>query len=222
MLNKKNCLLLSFIYVFLLSSQVQAIDKVPSKPDTTTYIEVVDSIEVEFKSYTQFAIGFSHRTDHHQLIDFSPMFQTALYYHFSNKLAGKFVAGISRGNKFKSATKETIQYQNFKLEAGFRWNILSSVVILYHENGLEYNHYYEPKSKIWEHRIGVNFVLGLLYEVTNKFSMTISFGKSLNTASFSTHTIITPQVKSIGLKNDKFFEEVFNPTSIQLMIYRKL
>lgn len=222
-MQSKNLYVFLIIFLlFCLVSTTRAIDIIPAMHDTTTIEELPDTTVQKFKPYAQIAFGISQRTDHNELIDFSPMFHSAFYYHFLNKVAGKFEVGYSSANRFKSDTKQTISYRNFKLDVGFRWIIFSGKLNFYHENSLEYNHYYEPVSTIWEHRIGLNFAFGFLYDINNQFSLSLSFDKSLNTASFSTNTKINSQINTIGIKDDKFFQEVFNPASIQLMIFKRI
>ncbi len=199
-----------------------AIEIKATHPDTTTAIEIEDSLLTKFSPFFQLALGISKRTDEANLIKYSPMYHAKLYYHFSNKISTKFGIGYSSSNEFKSDNWETIRYRNLKLETGFRWNLMQSSFLLYHENGFEYDYYYTPHSTIWEHRIGVNLSLGINVEIHKLFFLDIAVGQTFNSVNFTPTKNIDPSASPIGLKDNKFFNEIFNPFSIQVLFFKRI
>ncbi len=199
-----------------------AIEIIPAQPDTTTEMEFVDSLPVKFSPFFQLALGISKRTDEANLIEYSSMYHVKLYYHLSDKISTKFGVGYSSVNNFKSDNWETINYRNLKLETGFRWNLIQSFFLLYHENGFEYDYYYVPHSTIWEHRIGVNFSFGINVEIHKLFFLDIAVGQTFNSVNFTPTKNFDPSVSPIGIKDDKFFNEIFNPFSLQILLFKRL
>ena len=216
---------MKFIFSFLFLccfASVDAIEIIPAQPDSTVEIEVLDSLPQRFISYIQIGLGFSQRTDESDVISHAPMMLAKLYYHLTESLSTKFGVGYSSSNKFKSANWETIQYRNLKLETGFRWDIFSRVFTFYHENGFEYNYYYEPQTETWEQRIGMNFSMGINFLVYESLLLDISVGQTFNNGDFTKTNNTFPQSTPIGLKEDKFFKEVFNPFAVQVLIFKRL
>ena len=212
--------------ILILNSSIYAIDRRASHDDTTTVveqIEIIDSLPEQFKPYMEIAFGFSRRVDESNLINHSPLIIAKTYYHLSDKVAGKIGFGYSSPNNFKSSVWETIGYRNLMLEIGFRWHLFHQFVDFYHENGIEYNYYFEPKSSIWEQRIGINFSFGIKFNIQQSLQMDISVIQTVNDASFNAPTKnIHPSLSPIGLKDGTFFNEVFNPAVIQILLFKKL
>lgn len=222
-MQSKKMLRYLFAILFLFSFNiVHAIEIVPAQPDTTVEIEIIDSLPIKFHSYVQVAFGLSQRADESNLIDHSTMFHGKIYYHLSNKLSTKLGLGYSSPNMFKSNTFNSIGFRNFSFELGFRWNIFSRGVSFYHENGIEYNHYFEPQSTIWEQRIGMNFKFGINFRINHLFLLDIGVGQTFNNGSFSKTKNIDSSVSPIGLKDDHFFNEVFNPLTVQVLLFKTL
>ena len=211
-----------FILVFVVTSTVNAIDIVPAKPDTTIVENEEESTVVKYIPYVQFGLGISTRTDQVNLIDNTQMLHAKIYYSISEKASGKFGIGYSNANQFKSALWQSISYSDFRLEIGFRWNLIKKIVTLYHENGLEYNYYTETQSDIWEHRIGMNFSIGISFQVLRSIDLDFSIGQTINNVSFGTTKNINPSTSPIGLKDNRFFNEVFNPLAVQILFFKKL
>ncbi len=199
-----------------------AIDRVEATPDTTHEVIVVDTLPAKFHSFTQIAFGLSQRIDEDFLINHSPMATVKLLFHLSDKTAAKVGLGYSSGNKFKSDLFNVVDYRNFKIETGFRWNIINSIISLYHENGIVYNFYYEPQTEIWEQRIGVNASMGIHFLFIKNYELDISIGQTINNGTFSPTKNFLPELSPIGLKDDRFFNELFNPLEIKVLLLKTL
>ncbi len=224
---KQNKLFLTlFVLCFLvLVKPILAIDRVTATTDSTKVevIKAVDSLPHQFEPFIEIAFGLSQRTDETKLINYSPQFITKIYYHLSENVSGKFGIGYSTPNNFKSSTWETISYRNLKFEAGVRFDLFGDKVKFYHENGIEYNYYYEPKSAFWEQRIGVNASLGIVFNIQRNLNIDISINQTINDGTISSPTKnIKPSEFPIGLQDNRFFNETFNPTTLQILFFKKL
>ncbi len=221
MQNKYRFIIISFIFFICCFNSANAIEVVPAKPDTVKVVEEDGSVK-RFKTFSQIAFGLSTRTDENKLINPFPMVHVKYYYQLSDKLATKFGLGYSTSNKFKSNMYEIIKYRNAMLETGFRWNIFSKDITFYHENGFAYNYYMNPQTSYWEHRIGMNFSFGINFKIQKELILDIAFGQTFNDGSFQSTKNINPSVSPIGIKDGNFFNEMFNPAAVQVLLFKRL